>query len=237
MQSVSSETSITLSLKNHSEHLQCWYSVAVDWISRRVILQTAEEVLKSRQRPSSPFNHARIVVLTAYPPSPQPRHLSITQITGPWDATPVYDIPAPFNGTSLMAYTGKAHPEVFSDRLSFVLSPNDCKFLTAQQHMCTHTTYTVQLADPDEIVFTYVANTPGVVYPLFEDGADIMYVPRFVRLKLKGGGGGEGGRRGLKKRRWRVRQKLLEQEREQEQEPGQHRALRTRRRRRKGGGH
>lgn len=100
----------------------------------------------------------------------------------------------------------------------------------------THTTYTVQLAAPDEIVFTYVANTPGVVYPLFEDGADIMYVPRFVRLKLKGGGGGEGGRRGLKKRRWRVRQKLLEQEREQVQEPGQHRALRTRRRRRKRGG-
>ncbi len=36
------------------------------------------------------------------------------QITGPWDATPIYDIPAPFNGTTLMAYTGKAHPEVSS---------------------------------------------------------------------------------------------------------------------------
>lgn len=34
------------------------------------------------------------------------------QITGPWDATPVYDIPPPFNGTALMAYSGKAHPEV-----------------------------------------------------------------------------------------------------------------------------
>lgn len=70
-------------------------------------------------------------------------------------------------------------------------------------HECT--IHGTQLAAPDEIVFTYVANTPGVVYPLFEDGAAVMYVPRFVRLKLRqlegeggGKGGGDGGKRGLR---------------------------------------
>lgn len=138
-----------------------------------------------------------------------------------------------------MAYTGKAHPEVRINNsssffvLRIIVNKSQKKSIGIPHYnkTCAHD---VQLAGPDEIVFTYVANTPGVVYPLFEDGADVMYVPRFVRLKLKGG---DDKRRGLKKRRWRVRQKLLEQEREQEPEPGKHRALRTRRRRRKRGGH
>lgn len=68
-----------------------------------------------------------------------------------------------------------------------------------------------QLAAKDEIVFTYVANTPGLVYPLFEEGAAVMYVPRFVRLQLKRqreqGERGGGGKRSLRTRRRKRRKK------------------------------
>lgn len=120
---------------HYSDFLETWYSVAIDWMSKRALLLTAPEV------------------------------------TGPWASTPVYDLPAPFNGTKLMAYTGKAHPELAAD---------------------------------NEIVFTYVANTPGVVYPLFEAGADVLYVPRFVRLRF---GDDDDKHRSLRTRR-RRRQKL-----------------------------
>jgi len=95
-------------------------------------------------------------------------------ITGPWDSTPIYTLPPPFNNSTLMAYTGKAHPELATKE--------------------------------NEIVFTYVANTPGVVYPLFEEGADVLYVPRFVRVvfeKEEGGKEEDGGKRGLRTRRRR----------------------------------
>lgn len=88
-----------------SEYLGCWYSVAIDWIKRRAILQTAEEV--RGQTRSNKFSLCHSAPLT----SPL-TNSNNEQMTGPWDATPVYDIPPPFNGTAIMAYTGKAHPEV-----------------------------------------------------------------------------------------------------------------------------
>jgi len=116
----------------YSSFLRRWYSVAIDWLGKQALLQTAES------------------------------------ITGPWDSTPIYDLPPPFNDSNLMAYTGKAHPE---------LADNE-----------------------NEIVFTYVANTPGVVYPLFEDGADILYVPRFVRIVFDGKEGGKENIRAQRKK-------------------------------------
>jgi hypothetical protein len=69
-----------------------------------------------------------------------------------------------------------------------------------------------ELAAENEIVFTYVANTPGVVYPLFDEGADVLYVPRFVRLTFEEKDSGKkkesGGKRGRELRtRRRRRQK------------------------------
>jgi hypothetical protein len=58
-----------------------------------------------------------------------------------------------------------------------------------------------------------VANTPGVVYPLFEEGADIMYVPRFVRLKL----GSKGKKRELRRKR-RFRKRAEQQQRAEHQQ-------------------
>ena len=34
-------------------------------------------------------------------------HTYLLQITGPWTSMYVYDIPSPFNGSTLMAYTGR----------------------------------------------------------------------------------------------------------------------------------
>lgn len=74
-------------------------------------------------------------------------------ITGPWTATPVYDVPPPYNDLpNLMAYSGKAHPELSESENSIVIS--------------------------------YIVNSPGLVDPLFREGATDLYVPRFVRLDL-----------------------------------------------------
>lgn len=75
--------------------------MAIDWIQRRALLQTAEEVRTEATH--------RMAASTRTPSLMCPYY---KQITGPWDATPIYDIPPPFNGTALMAYSGKAHPEV-----------------------------------------------------------------------------------------------------------------------------
>jgi hypothetical protein len=60
-----------------------------------------------------------------------------------------------------------------------------------------------------------VANTPGVVYPLFEEGADIMYVPRFVRLKFRPK---REKQRSLLRRKRRLRRRQQQEEKEEEEE-------------------
>lgn len=78
---------------------------------------------------------------------------------------------------------------------------------------------------PNEIIFTFVANTPGVVYPLFEEGADVLYVPRFVRLTFH-----QGGKEEMDEQGQGIEEKKGRKQHQQHHHPRQ---LRTRRRRKR----
>lgn len=77
------------------------------------------------------------------------------ELTGPWEAVPCYKIPPPFDSPSLYM--------TYAGKAHPELA----------------------LAGDDEIILTYMTNSPGDLEPLFEAGALDVYVPRFVRLHLE----------------------------------------------------